>query len=70
MDWHTTGAREELLIALRGRVALEVQMSARRVRRRLVAAGACAFLPPAMRHRVLNRSTRAAHYLYVTAPTR
>ena len=68
MDWHSNGAREELLIALTGRVHLEAQTALRRVRRVALSAGQCALLPNETRHRVVNRSTVEARYLYVTAP--
>ena len=68
MEWHSTHDREELLIALKGRVRLEVWMTPRRTRRRQLAAGQCAFLPRKTRHRVVNGSKMLAHYVYVTAP--
>jgi len=68
MDWHSTLAREELLIVLRGRVSVEVQDSRARRHRSRLTAGECAWLPPQTRHRVLNRSLAEAAYLYVTAP--
>ena len=67
MEWHTTGAREELLIAIAGAVEVETEGGGRRRRRRLLG-GACCFLPQETVHRVVNRSRRLAHYLYVTAP--
>ena len=67
MDWHSTHAREELLIALAGCAQLEVQLAPRRTRRVTLKAGVCAFLPCEMVHRVVNRSPRVTRYLYVTA---
>jgi len=69
MAWHSTEAREELLIVFAGRVRLEVEGRGRRLRRRVVAAGSCAWLPSHTRHRVVNRARAPARYLYVTAPT-
>ena len=69
MDWHSTHAREELLVALAGRVRVEVR-SAHRLRRLSLTSGMCAFLPRQTLHRVVNRSPAAARYLYVTAPVR
>ena len=67
MDWHSTEGREELLILLSGRVQLEVET---RHRSRLtLRAGQCAYVPGRTRHRVLNRSSVRATYVYVTAPT-
>ncbi len=68
MEWHSTRAREELLLALRGAVRVEVRGPSGAVRRRLLKAGQCAWLPARTLHRVINRGTRRAHYLYVTAP--
>ncbi|MDP3722100.1 MAG: cupin domain-containing protein [Candidatus Omnitrophota bacterium] len=68
MDWHSTLAREELLIVLRGWVSVEVQDSRARRHRSRLTAGECAWLPPQTRHRVLNRSLAEAAYIYVTAP--
>jgi len=67
MDWHSTEAREELVIALAGCVVLEVASASRRIGR-LLRQGWCAFVPARTRHRVVNRSRRRARYLYVTAP--
>lgn len=70
MDWHTTGDREELLFAMAGRVILEVepQGSSRRraVRSVAVSSGQCVFLPQQVVHRVVNRSSSTARYVYVT----
>ena len=69
MDWHSTNAREELLVALAGRMHVEVS-SVRRLRRLTLPEGFCVFLPRRTRHRVLNRSSSMARYLYVTAAAR
>ena len=66
MDWHSTGSREELLIALVGRVQVEVRTASRK-RRAGLQAGPCALLPQGTWHSVVNRSMRTARYLYVTA---
>ena len=68
MEWHSTQEHEELLIAMTGRVVLEVLADSGRLRRVAVRAGQCAFLPRRVRHRVVNRSTASARYIYVTAP--
>ncbi len=66
VDWHTTGAREEVLILLVGAIRVEL-MPHRRPRTSLtLSAGRCAFLPRRVRHRVVNRSRRVARYLYIT----
>ena len=70
MEWHSTGAREELLIALGGRVAVDVDVASRGRRRVALASGHSLFLPHRTRHRVINRSSVAARYLYITAPVR
>ena len=69
MDWHSTRDREELLIALQGRVDVECRPVAQRARRVRFAAGYSLFIPPQTLHRVVNRSSADARYLYVTAPT-
>ena len=67
MDWHSTGSREELLIALAGQVQVTVRAASGRPRRAGLRAGQCAFLPRGTFHCVINRSMRSARYLYVTA---
>lgn len=66
MDWHSTGLREELIIALSGSLRLECRQSSNRISRTAVRAGECAFIPSRTWHRVLNASTRAGRYIYVT----
>ena len=69
MDWHSTSAREELLLALRGTVDLEWQPAGRSgPRLQRLRAGECAFLPAHVLHRVVNRSSASASYVYVTGP--
>ena len=68
MDWHSTRQREELIVVVEGRIALELQSTARRRRTVSLLAGRCAFLPSRVLHRVVNRSKAPARYLYVTAP--
>lgn len=67
MPWHSTRGREELLIAWRGTMHVEVNRA--RLLRRKVRAGQCLFLPSQTLHRVVNRSTAEVAYLYITAPT-
>ena len=80
MDWHSTRSREELLILLAGQVDLEAERprpraspaqrrgaSRGRLRRVALRAGQCAFLPKRTLHRVINRSSADARYLYVAA---
>ena len=66
VDWHSTGAREELLIGISGTATLEYRAGRRGLRRAALAAGSCLFLPRRVEHRVVNRSRRMAHYLYIT----
>ena len=68
MDWHSTKSREELLIALQGLVQVEVQRPHRTPRRIPLKNGACLWLPPRTRHRVVNAAKKPARYLYITAP--
>ena len=69
MAWHSTRRREELLIALRGTMRVEIEPQMKGCHRSLtIKAGECVFLPRATLHRVVNRSAAAARYLYVTAP--
>lgn len=65
MPWHSTRDREELLLALRGLLHVEIRRS--RILRRILRAGQCLFLPPRTEHRVVNRATTGAVYLYVTS---
>jgi quercetin dioxygenase-like cupin family protein len=68
VGWHSTGEREELLLGLAGRLALELRprASGGRLRRLALAADESIFLPAGTWHRVVNRSARAARYLYIT----
>ena len=66
MDWHTTAAREELLLVLAGRLAVETRRGRQRLRRVALQDGQSLFLPPATAHHVLNAGARAARYIYVT----
>jgi quercetin dioxygenase-like cupin family protein len=68
MDWHTTDAREELIVVFNGRVMVEVETRAAVRRSVALRAGQSLFLPSHTPHRVVNRSCAAATYLYVTAP--
>ena len=67
VDWHSTGRREEILIAVGGRLWLEREEPSGRVRTATLAEGQCAFLPSGVRHRVVNRSRQPSQYLYLTA---
>ena len=72
MDWHSTRHREELLLALTGRVEVEVQArhpsrTGPRTRRMPLKPGECLFLPQQTMHRVLNRAAIRSCYVYVTA---
>jgi mannose-6-phosphate isomerase-like protein (cupin superfamily) len=73
IDWHTTDVREELVLAMAGLLLLETGVAdgVGGARRRVhLAAGRCCFLPRRTWHRIVNRSHRHAHYLYITAPRR
>ena len=65
MEWHSTRAREELLMVVSGHVKVEMRTAPRSVR--TLSAGHCLFVPHHTWHRVINRATREATYLYVTA---
>ena len=65
MAWHTTGAREELLIAVQGGVIVETRAQ-RRMRRTALAGGYALFLPPHVEHQVVNVGRSPARYIYVT----
>jgi len=69
MPWHSTEHREELIVVLAGRPEVVYRMASGRLRRLRLAAGQCVFLPAVTQHTVVNRTRRAATYLYVTAPT-
>ena len=66
MEWHSTHSREELIVALRGQVRVDIQQT-RGQRSLALQAGECLFLPQETQHRVLNLMKRQAKYLYVTA---
>ena len=66
MDWHSTGRREELLIALVGSVRVEYRNGRGRTQAMTVRAGQCAFIPSGVWHRVINRAKRVSQYLYLT----
>ena len=66
VEWHSTGSREELLIGISGTATLEYRDGPRRVRRASLPAGGCLFLPCHVEHRVVNRASRMAHYIYLT----
>jgi len=66
MGWHSTLAREELLIALEGRFDVDIQRSRGGRRTVRLRDGQCLLLPRQTLHRVVNRSRAGARYLYVT----
>lgn len=70
MGWHSTQSREELLIALSGRLALEIEKASGTVRQFSLTRGQCAFIPSHTKHRVVNLAKATVRYLYVTAPIR
>jgi quercetin dioxygenase-like cupin family protein len=65
--WHSTGVREEMLIALAGRLQLERDDGAGSLKMTTLVAGQCAWIPSGTQHRVVNRARRKAQYLYLTA---
>lgn len=67
MDWHSTGEREELVMALRGRLQIDYATQSGRIASVRVATGQCAFIPSGVRHCVINLAKQTSHYLYVTA---
>ena len=66
MARHSTGAREELLIMLDGRLRIEATSPASVQRRLTVTRGEAVFLPKRTPHAVINASKAHAMYLYVT----
>ena len=71
MPWHSTQAREELLIALKGQLDVAVRGASGRQRRLALRSGLSLFLPARTWHTVMNVSTsRSAVYVYVTAAAR
>ena len=66
MEWHSTGPREELVIALAGLLRVECRRAGNRISRMTVRAGECAFIPSGTWHRVLNGFSGASRYVYVT----
>ena len=66
MAYHSTGAREELLIAVTGRLVVEARPSARAIRRIAMQRGQALLLPRHTPHTVANHSKARAAYLYIT----
>jgi len=66
VGWHSTHSREELLIGISGTVSVERRDRRKRIRAVPLPAGQCLFVPARTAHRVVNRSSRMAHYIYVT----
>ena len=69
MPWHSTAAREELLLVLQGRALVEVVEPRQRLRPLRLAAEQSLWLPARTIHRVVNTARRALHYVYVTGPS-
>ena len=67
IEWHSTRDREEVILVFRGSVSLEVRGPRSRIRSIALSKGRAAFLSPQVWHRVVNRSRRQAHYVYLTA---
>jgi len=68
MPWHSTAAREEILLGCQGMVRVEIESAIGRRRKVYrLERGASLFLPAHTRHRVINRSRRPSIYLYFTA---
>ena len=67
MDWHSTGEREELVMALRGRLRIDYTTPSGRTASVRMITGQCAFIPSRVRHCVINLAKQPSHYLYVTA---
>jgi quercetin dioxygenase-like cupin family protein len=64
VGWHTTGAREELIIVLAG--AGEARF--RETPAIAVGAGAAAYVPPQCEHNMVNTGPEPLRYIYVVAP--
>ncbi len=67
VEWHSTRDREEIILVFRGSVSLETRDHPDRTRSIALSSGRAAFVSPHVWHRVVNRSRRQAHYIYVTA---
>ena len=67
IEWHSTRRREEVLLVFRGAISLERCSDGERIRTMTLSAGRLAFIPAQTWHRVVNRSRRQAHYIYLTA---
>ena len=67
MDWHSTGEREELVMALRGRLRIDYTTPSGRTASVSMAPGQCVFIPSGVPHCVINLAKGPSHYLYVTA---
>ncbi len=66
IEWHSTRDREEIILVFRGSVSLETRDRRDRTRSIALSSGRAAFLSQDVWHRVVNRSHRQAHYVYVT----
>ena len=67
VEWHSPRRREEVILIFRGSVSLEVRDGDGRIHATRLTDGRLAFITPQVWHRVVNRSRRQAHYLYITA---
>jgi quercetin dioxygenase-like cupin family protein len=65
MAWHSTQGREELIIAVSGKIHVQIN-SIKRTESILIRQGQCIFIPKNTEHRVLNKSQGTSRYLYVT----
>jgi uncharacterized RmlC-like cupin family protein len=65
VHWHTTGEREEVLIILRGEAF--VRMGTKITAGHGVTGPAFVYIPRDTGHEVLNKSTEAVEYVYLTA---
>ncbi len=66
MHWHTTGAREELILVLEGQVRVETKPPRGRAKAMQACSGQSVFLPKGTAHRIVNLSRKSASYVYVT----
>jgi quercetin dioxygenase-like cupin family protein len=66
MPRHTTGAREELIIVISGKILLLLE-GEKKTRSIALVSGKSIFIPKNTWHGVLNKSKSPARYVYVTA---
>jgi mannose-6-phosphate isomerase-like protein (cupin superfamily) len=65
VGWHSTGAREELVIVLSGRGEARGRAGAPTP----MHAGAALYVPPEHEHDIVNTGADVLRYVYVVAPT-